>query len=118
MYVEVETCPNIAENFSMVYKEVTLPREVYCIEYSIEGKEKPVQVTGWDAETNFPCSAHACKIDESGDGRALLIYGGSGGIRLKELEDESPWDVASSTQWGETHLVYPAGSFIVYKDQI
>lgn len=118
MYVEVENCTNVDQTFTMVYKEVSPPREVYCIEYNIAGEEKPVQVTGWDAETNSPCSAYACKIDESGDGRAMLIFGGSGGVRMKELEDESPWDVASPTQWGETHLVYPVACFVVYKDQI
>ena len=118
MYVEVETCPNIENDFSMVFKEVTPPREVYCIEYIIEGQDKPAQVIGWNAKTNSPCAAYACKIDESGDGRATLIFGGSGGIRMKELEDESQWDTGSATQWGETHLVYPINCFIVYKDQL
>ncbi|MFQ5673944.1 MAG: hypothetical protein ACE5G9_12730 [Nitrospinales bacterium] len=118
MYVEVESCPNVDAEFSMVYKEVTPPREVYCIEYDAGAGEKPMQVTGWDAAADSPCPSYACKIDESGDGRALLIFGGSGGIRMKELEDPSPWNSNSPSQWGETHLVYPANSFIVYKDQI
>jgi len=118
MYVEVESCPNVDADFSMVYQEVTSPREVYCIEYDAGSGEQPMQVTGWDAAADSPCPAYACKIDESGDGRALLIFGGSGGIRMKELEDPAPWGSGSPSQWGETHLVYPANCFIVYKDQI
>jgi hypothetical protein len=57
-------------------------------------------------------------VEESGDGVALLIYGGSGGVRMKPLEDETQWDPGSLKQWGETHLVYPADCFIVYKDEL
>jgi len=48
----------------------------------------------------------------------LLIYGGSGGVRMKLLEDETKWDTQSTEQWGDTHLVYPANSFAVYKDEL
>jgi hypothetical protein len=102
----------------MIYRDVSPIRELYCIKYDIDGKERPVQITGWDADTNTPCSAYACKIEESGDGVALLIYGGSGGVRMKLLEDETKWDIQSTEQWGDTHLVYPSNSFAVYKDEL
>lgn len=118
MFVEVESGPNIDKDFNMIYKDVSPAREVYCVKYSKEGEEKPVQVTGWDAATDSPCPAYACRVEESGDGMALLIYGGSGGIRMKQLEDESQWNSHNPQQWGQTHLVYPTDSFIVYKDEI
>lgn len=118
MFIEVEPNSNTAISFNMVYRDVSKAREVFCIKYQVGTDNQPVQVTGWDADTNTPCPALACQIEESGDGIALLIYGGSGGIRMKPLEDESPWDAASSNQWGESHLVYPVDSFIVYQDQI
>ena len=37
---------------------------------------------------------------------------------MKLLEDEGQWDTQSNQQWGDTHLVYPANSFVVYKDEI
>ena len=118
MFIDIEPNPNTEISFNMVYRDVSPAREVFCIKYMVGVEDQPVQVTGWDAETNAPCPAYACKVEESGDGMALLIYGGSGGIRMKPLEDESTWDSASSKQWGESHLVYPVNSFIVYKDEV
>lgn len=118
MFVEVEPCQNTDKSFNMVYKETSMPREVYCLKYAAPGGEKPARVTGWDAETDSPCPAYACRVEESGDGMALLVFGGSGGIRMKDLEDESEWNCHNPNQWSETHLVYPADSFIVYKDEI
>ena len=82
MYVDVEANENIHENFSMLYRDVSVSREIYCIKYNIEGEESPVQVIGWDKETQSPCAAYACQIEESGDGIATLIHGGTGGIRI------------------------------------
>lgn len=118
MFIEVENGNNVDKNFSMMYREVETPREVYCIKYPVAGEEKPVQVSGWDAASNRPCPAFACRVEESGDGVALLIYGGSGGIRLKELEDESEWSCQTPNQWGETHLVYPKDAFVVFQDEL
>ncbi|MGP0566242.1 MULTISPECIES: hypothetical protein [unclassified Nitrospina] len=118
MFLEVEPCGNVDQPFSMMYREMESPREVYAIKYTVQGSDQPVQVTGWDAETNAPCPAYACRVEESGDGVALLIYGGTGGLRLKGLDDESAWDLHSAHQWGETHLVYPKDAFIVYKDEL
>lgn len=118
MFLEVESCANVDENLGMVYNDVSPPREVYCVKYRADGGGKPMRITGWDSHSGKPCPAYACRVEESGDGLALLIFGGSGGIRLKELEDESPWNGSAVDQWGETHLVYPLDSFIVYKDEL
>ena len=118
MYVDVEANDNINESFSMLYRDISKSREVYCIKYNMGEDDSPVQIKGWDKETNSPCAAYACQVEESGDGVALLIHGGSGGIRIKLLEDETEWKVGEPNQKGETHLVYPLDSFIVYKDEI
>jgi len=75
-------------------------------------------VIGWDKETQSPCAAYACQIEESGDGIATLIHGGTGGIRIKPLEDEAEWKLGEPKQKGVTHLVYSRDCFIVYKDEI
>ena len=118
MYLEVESNPNTQNSFNMLYRDVSPAREVFCIKYRRGIEEQPVQVIGWDLETSGPCPAYACQVEESGDGIALLIYGGTGGIRMKFLEDESNWELGAEDQWGESHLVYPVDSFIVYKDEI
>jgi hypothetical protein len=118
VFVEVDSNSNTDQSFNMIFRDISPARELYCIKYPVNGEEQPVQVTGWDAESNTPCPAYACKVEESGDGVALLIYGGSGGVRMKLLEDEIKWDPESSKQWGDTHLVYPADCFTVYKDEL
>jgi len=117
MYLDIEPDGNVDRSFSMVYRDVSPPRQVYCVKYPVDGVEQPVQVTGWDADTHSPCPAFACRVEESGDGTAWLIYGGNGGVRFKLLEDETPWSLTAPGQWGETHLVYPVGSFLVYTDE-
>ena len=118
MFLEVESNPNVDQSLGLVYKDVSPPREVYCVKYFVHEEEKPVLVTGWDGEKGVACPAYACRVEESGDGMATLIFGGSGGIRMKELEDEDEWDCRKPEQWGETHLVYPIDCFIVYKDEL
>ena len=118
MYVDVEANENTHESFSMLYRDVSESREVYCIKYNIEGEESPVQVIGWDKKTQSPCPAYACQIEDSGDGIAILIYGGTGGIRIKPLEDNIEWELGAPKQRGATHLVYPRDCFMVYKDEI
>ena len=87
VFVEVDSNTNTDRTFNMVFRDISLPRELYCIKYPVNGEEQPVQITGWDADSNTSCPAYACKVEESGDGVALLIYGGSGGVRMKSLED-------------------------------
>ena len=118
MFVEVDSNSNTDKSFNMIFRDISPAREIYCIKYPVNGEEQPVQIIGWDADSNRPCPAYACKVEESGDGVALLIYGGSGGVRMKLLEDEIKWNPESPSQWGDTHLVYPVDCFTVYKDEL
>jgi hypothetical protein len=47
----------------------------------------------------------AVLVEDSGDGLATLVYGGEQGIRLKAADDEGPWDLENSSQWGEPCLL-------------
>ncbi|MFQ5482088.1 MAG: hypothetical protein ACE5ER_04960 [Nitrospinaceae bacterium] len=118
MFLDIEAGLNVDHDFSMLYREVEPPREVVQIRCRVREQDVPVQVTGWDNLENRPCPAQACRVEESGDGVALLIFGGSGGLRLKELEDDRPWDVHAEGQWPETHLVYPRDAHVVYRDEL
>ncbi len=61
------------------------------------------QVVGW--EEAGPCPALAALAEDSGDGVILLIFGGSEGIRLKDVDDAAPWDLTNGSQWGEPCLM-------------
>ena len=54
MYVDVEANDNINESFSMLYRDISESREVYCIKYNMGGDDSPVQIKGWNKETNSP----------------------------------------------------------------
>ncbi len=116
MFLEVEPCSNCQESVGRMYNVISEPRQICSLQYEKDGKEIDVAVTGWDGETETPCPAFARRIEESGDGVALLIFGGNGGIRMKPIKDDSNWDVNNSNQWSESHLVYPQDSVVTYLD--
>ncbi len=116
MFLEVEPCSNCDESVGRMYNVISESKQISSIQYEKDGKEIPVHITGWDGETETPCPAFACRIEESGDGVALLIFGGSGGIRMKSIDDDSKWDADNSDQWSESHLVYPRDSVVTYSD--
>ena len=71
MFIEVEPNPNTETSFNMVYRDISPAREAFCIKYMVGTEDQPVQVTGWDTETNAPCPAYACKVEESGDSQGI-----------------------------------------------
>lgn len=87
------------ENPQVVTRVVTIRRD---------GIEGLCAVTGWSAAG--PCPAYAASVWDSGDGVALLIYGGDEGIRLQNVESGSAWDVTDDSQWGEPCLLLEAGT--------
>jgi hypothetical protein len=82
------------------------------------GKETTLhKVTGWSSENDgSPCPAFAVKIQESGSGEALLIYGGDWGLRFMPSELTEDWDITSTNQWGENFLSLDAEAQINYVD--
>jgi len=105
--IEIEKNVNVDQECCVVYNESGTRREVRALEYHRGDTREWAEVIGWDAEANSPCPAYVCQISDSGDGTAFLIYGGSGGIRLKPLGDRNPWSTSDPHQWGELFLVYP-----------
>lgn len=70
------------------------------------GEDAWLAVTGWSAQG--PCPAYAAMAEDSGDGVALLVYGGDQGIRLRPKGAAGPWDLSSPDQWGEPCLLLAA----------
>ena len=67
------------------------------------GKDLMCSVTGWSP--SGPCPAYATLVEDSGEGIAMLVYGGEEGIRLKAADSQEEWDLNSSHQWGEACLL-------------
>jgi hypothetical protein len=47
-------------------------------------------VTGWTADGDA-CPALAQRVEDSGDGLAILVYGGTGGLRFRPAGSAQPW---------------------------
>ena len=107
MYLEIDENPNCADSVSMRFKELSPPRKV--LQIKVEDRApggETCWVTGWSDDPNEPlCPAFAQKVEESGMGRAFLIYGGNCGIRLKPVRVQEDWDLDSPNQWGEPFLL-------------
>jgi hypothetical protein len=105
-FIEVEV--DAGENSDMSLMRVFDAREEpYAVTSLVaprrDGTEGPCEVTGWSADG--PCPACAAKVWDSGDGVALLIYGGDEGIRLRAADSDAPWDLTDPSQWGEPCLL-------------
>ncbi|GIT64547.1 MAG: hypothetical protein Ct9H300mP23_01740 [Nitrospinota bacterium] len=102
MFLEIESNPNVERSFDMVYRDISPTRELYCIKYNINGEEQPVQITGWNAETTPLALLMPAKLKNREMGLPYFFLGGTGGVRMKLLEDEGHWDTQSNQQWGDT----------------
>lgn len=67
------------------------------------GEDVWCDVTGWTEEG--PCPAMAALSEDSGEGVVLLVYGGSGGVRLRPAASSREWDLSDTGQWGEACLM-------------
>ena len=106
-HVEVEPNDNTPMMAQQVYKNVGVPFPVSHVRiYEGEPDGQLCAITGWSsAESGPEVPAYAVLIDDSSEGRAILVYGGDWGVRLRPAESETPWSLEDANQWGETHLV-------------
>ena len=66
------------------------------------GEVGDFDVVGWSAAG--ACQAYAVVVEDSGEGRALLVYGGDDGVRFRR-SDSGRWSLDSGDQWGEPCLL-------------
>lgn len=118
MYLEVEENPNTEESVSMRFKELGPPQKIKQIK--VEDRSPGGElcwITGISDDADDPiCPAYAQKVEESGMGRAYLIYGGPWGIRLRPVNSKEGWDIESPNQWGEAFLLLGDPRLIVFDE--
>ena len=106
MFVEVDVyqsanCPfSVTRMFDAMENPVPVSRVMASDPEDIDGM---CDVTGWSS--SGPCPAYAAHVEDSGDGVAVLIYGGDEGIRLKSVDTHEDWGLDSTRQWGEACLL-------------
>jgi hypothetical protein len=107
--VEVEAGDNSDMSLLRMFDAREEPREVtWVVALRRDGSEGSCAVTGWSSDG--PCQAYAVPVWDSGDGIALLVYGGDEGIRLKHADSAAAWSIDDSSQWGEPCLLLEVGT--------
>ena len=102
--VEVEAGGNCDYSLHRVFSVVEEPKEIARVEApGLRGELAMVEVTGWSEDG--PCPAYAAIVEDSGEGHALLIFGGDDGIRTRPLDSDSPWSLDDPAQTGEPCLL-------------
>ena len=102
--VDVQAGENCEYSLNRIFSTVSDPVEITAVEtLGPLGKVDLFAVVGWS--TNGLCSVHAVLVEDSGEGHALLIYGGDDGIRLRKSVEDSSWSLEHSNEWGEPCLL-------------
>ena len=106
MFVEVEVSEsaNCPMSLTRVFDAMEAPVQVTGVEASDpHGRDMMCDVTGWSS--SGPCPAYAALVEDSGEGVALLVYGGDEGIRLRPSGHTEQWELTNPLQWGEACLL-------------
>ena len=118
LMLEVEENENCERLPQLIFNTLEEGRPVTHVRTIAPGGETAFhRVTGWcSSGEGSPCPAYAVKIEESGLGEAVLVYGGDWGIRLMSAAVDEPWDLGSPNQWGEGLLSVDDGSQVKLAD--
>lgn len=107
--VEVPPNPNCEPADLRLFHDVEAAQPVrqVCLERA-PGQPAWYDVTGWTADDR-PCPALARRVDDSGEGLALLVTGGDAGLRLRPADAHGGWRLDDPQQWGLPFLLLPDG---------
>ncbi len=117
MHLEVRRNANCPTDINCIFSEAGETLRAYAVPVEREGRDIWAQVVGWDAERGCAVPAWTTLVNDSADGHAVLIHGGTGGLRLQELESGRPWGLTCATQWGEPFLLLRHGVRVVLWDE-
>lgn len=117
MFVEVESSPNCESSVFLRFKEVGPAQPVTHVKlYDTIPRGEWYSVVGWCEDSDQPvCSAFAQKVEDSGAGVTILVFGGNLGLRLKPDRCNDDWDLEHPDQWGEAYLSLSDERDIRYK---
>ena len=109
--VDVQAGENCDYSLNRIFSTVSDPVEITGVEtMGPRGELSVFAVVGWS--TAGPCRVQAIMVEDSGEGHALLIYGGDDGIRLRAKGSDSAWSLANSDEWGEPCLLVDSSTTI------
>ena len=104
LVIEVEESENSLFAITRSFQTMEDPRPVSRVAaFGPDGSEGMFEVVGWSQDG--PGTAFAALVDDSGEGSALLLYGGDEGIRLRPEDSTLEWSLEEPSQWGEPFLL-------------
>lgn len=102
--VDVEECNNSPLSVNKIFQALDMPMPITkIVAPDRSGVEIECFITGWSAEGI--CTAYAALVEDSGEGRVLLVYGGNNGVRLQSTIEAASWNIEDLSQWGEPCLL-------------
>ena len=113
--VDVEEGENCSYSMQLVFSTVDEARRVRQVRlYHESDAGRFYDVAAWHNEDE-PSPALGVAVEDSGEGRAYLIYGGNGGLRIRPAESNHPWDLDAPDQWGRSHMLLANPQDIVWE---
>ncbi len=104
LVIEVEESENSLFAVTRSFQTMEDPRPVSKVStFAPGGAEAMYEVVGWSSDGLV--TALAALVDDSGEGSALLVYGGDEGIRLRPEGSPLDWSLEEPSQWGEPFLL-------------
>ena len=109
--IDIEAGNNCEFSLTRLFSTTENSAQIFRLEtFGISGQMALHDVTGWSTEG--PCPAFSVMVEDSGEGVALLVYGGNDGIRLRLSETSEPWKLDSVVQWGEPCLLLDQSVYV------
>lgn len=102
-----------------IFNDVEAPKAVsqVCLERT-PNQPAWYEVTGWTT-TDQPCPAVARRVDDSGEGLAVLVSGGDAGLRLRPSGTSGSWQVEDPAQWGAPFLLMATDpEAVMYREDV
>ena len=116
--VEISSNSNCEPVDLRVFHDVEAPRPVrqVCLQ-RLNEPSAWYDITGWTLD-NRPCPAMACRVDDSGEGLAVLVTGGEAGLRLRPAGSGSTWSLEDAGQWGASFLLMADEAGVLLYDEV
>lgn len=103
--LEIDANPNCEAVEMRVFHELESPRLVTHVRLELEGRGSQwYEIVGWGLK-GAAHPAVAQRVDDSGDGVAILVHGQEAGLRLRPLDSQEAWHVPHPQQRGVPFLL-------------
>ena len=115
MQIEIPENPNCSACDQAIFSELESPRPIRGIRVSMNGQDVDCEIKGVSDKGDWS-QVFACKVADSGEGTAFLIYGGVWGIRIRpSMYAKESWDLSNKHQWGEPYKIYGSENDILFE---